>query len=228
MEEQMTKVINGAKEAIEKIYETINRIETCEALLGKMKNASILIVMESGEPAEVHPAISEDQEAKIILDMVKMIEKNMQDGVKDLKKLQGSETKKDEEEPEEKQIILPEAIKSKKPEEKKEEKEQQKKGMNVDTVKQMLKDGYNVHEIAVHFGYKSDQTVHNFIEKNNINKAVLMVGPKRALEEKDIPQIKALYTNGPFGITETAAELGTSKKILHEFVTKHHLVKISK
>lgn len=101
---------------------------------------------------------------------------------------------------------------------------ERKSKMDKDTVLQLLKDGYSVQNIADRYGYKTTKTVDNFCKANKIN-TKLYERIDRQLTEADIPQIRALYTDGPFNLTQTAGELGVSKKQLRAFVEENHLVK---
>ena len=89
----------------------------------------------------------------------------------------------------------------------------------------MLKDGYSVQEIAREYGYKTTNAVDNFCKENKINIQLYVQNSSRQLTAEDIPQIKALYTDGPFNLTETAAELNVSKKQLRAFVEENHIMK---
>ena len=101
---------------------------------------------------------------------------------------------------------------------------ERKSKMDKDTVLQLLKDGYSIQDIADRYGYKTTKTVDNFCKANKIN-TKLYERSNRQLTEADIPQIRALYTDGPFNLTQTAGELGVSKKQLRAFVEENHLVK---
>lgn len=102
---------------------------------------------------------------------------------------------------------------------------ERKSKMDKDTVLQLLKDGYSVQNIADRYGYKTTKTVDNFCKTNKINVKLYTQHSDRQLTEADIPQIRELYTDGPFNLTQTAGELGVSKKQLRAFVEEKHLVK---
>lgn len=95
-----------------------------------------------------------------------------------------------------------------------------KSRMDADAVRRMLKDGYSVEDIQKHYGYKTKTTVLKFIEKNKIKAGIYSAGI-RELTERDNGTIQALYTSGRFSLRETAAELGTSKKLLYEYLRKN-------
>lgn len=102
---------------------------------------------------------------------------------------------------------------------------ERKSKMDKDTVLQLLKDGYSVNDIADRYGYKTNKTVDNFCKANKINVKLYTRDGEKQLTEADIPQIRALYTDGTFNLTQTAGELGVSKKQLRAFVEENHLVK---
>lgn len=93
--------------------------------------------------------------------------------------------------------------------------------MDIGEVRQMLKDGYGVGDIQKHYGYKTKQSVENFLKKNSINMKLYRAGTYREVTEADEGMITALYTSGKFSLRETAAELGTSKKLLYAYLQKH-------
>lgn len=102
---------------------------------------------------------------------------------------------------------------------------ERKSRMDKGTVLQLLKDGYSTQDIADRYGYKTTKTVDNFCKTNKINVKLYTQHSDRQLTEADIPQIRELYTDGPFNLTQTAGELGISKKQLRAFVEENHLVK---
>ncbi len=96
-----------------------------------------------------------------------------------------------------------------------------KSRMEIGEVRRMLKDGYGVEDIRVHYGYKTKRSVENFLEKNGVNMKIYGAGTYREVTEADEGTIAALYTSGKFSLRETAAELGTSKKLLYAYLQKH-------
>lgn len=93
--------------------------------------------------------------------------------------------------------------------------------METGKVRQMLKDGYSVEDIQKYYGYKTKQSVENFLKKNGINMKPYVTGAYREVTAADEGTITALYISGRFSLRETAAELGTSKKLLYEYLQKH-------
>lgn len=233
--ERIDEIITSAKGVVDSIYEKINEIETCKTLLENLKDAKLHLIMPDNMIASLHPAITDEQEQKILLDIIKTVEGNMTSASNSLKRFSLDDVLEEKEEPIPVVTIEPEILEERKKPEQEDKKPEQKPEQKRETLsdkideeelKQMLRDGYSVRDITKHYGFKSDCTVYNYIEKHKINKERLSAGNKRPLTDDDIPHIRAIYTNGPLDLTETAADLGTSKKILYEFVHKKHLEKV--
>lgn len=238
MQGRIESIVTGANEVVTKIYAKIGEIDNCKAVLKNLENAELSLLMPEGELAELRPALDDEQmkEVKFILEC--MINARIECAAEFLENVSGQKSPKKEpaikeweptmalepemtpeDYPKEKPVV-PKEVKRKVPTSK----------MTVAAVEQMFRDGYTVEDIAEHYGYKTIQTVNNFINKNNIKVKVLTQGNDAAKEltEKNIPEIRAMYTDGPMSLGDTAAELGTTKKKLHDFCTKHHLHKVKR
>lgn len=241
MESRIESIVTGANEVVSKIYEKIGEIDSCKAVLKNLEEADLSLLMPDGVLAELRPALDNEQLSEVKFIMERMINARIECAAEFLEKVSGQQNAEPEKpleeeyepmmalEPEltpedyayaeeqEKQTV-PEPVKRKVPVSK----------MTVAAVEQMLREGYTIEDIAEHYKYKSAQTVHNFINKNKINVKNLTQGNATAKEltEKNIPEIRAMYTDGPMSLTDTAWELGTTKKKLHDFCTKHHLHKV--
>lgn len=233
-------IVTGANAVVIKIYEKIGEIDSCKAVLKNLAEADLSLLMPDGVLAELRPALDDEQLREVKFIIERMINARIECAAEFLEQVSGQQKNPAEEKPEEpvpaakmsptkraeeiKQQMqdamptVPEPVKRKVPASK----------MTVATVEQMLKDGYTVEDIAKHYGYKSTVTVQNFINKNNIKVKNLTQGNDTAKEltEKNIPEIRALYTDGPMNLTDAAWELGTTKKKLHEFCEKHNLLKV--
>ena len=247
MESRIESIVTSANEVVSKIYEKIGEIDSCKAVLKNLETAEVVLKLPEGI-AELRPALDDEQmkDTKMFLEI--MLNGRIKCAADFLEQLSGQPVEKPEEKPkepteeewepmmalepemtpadyayykekysEEEKPAAPKEVKRKTPTSK----------MTVAAVEQMLKDGYSVEDIAKHYGYKTTQTVYNFINKNKIKVKVLTQGnSKKELTEANIPEIRAMYTDGPMSLTDTAWELGTTKKILHDFCTKHHLHKV--
>ena len=244
MKSSIESIVNGANEVVNKIYEKIGEIDNCKAVLKNLEAAELSLLLPEGELAELRPALDDEQLADVKAIMERMINARIECAAEFLENVSGQPKTVSVPDPKEEyepmMALEPEmtpedyayAEKISEPEKPAVPKEVIRKvpvsKMTVAAVEQMLKDGYSVEDIAKHYNYKTTQTVYNFINKNNIKVAVLTQGNKKAKEltEKNIPEIRAMYTDGPMSLTDTAWELGTTKKKLHDFCTKHHLHKI--
>ena len=254
MENRIENIINGALELNAKINEKISEIDNCEAFIRKLDEGNLSLLMPEGEIIDLAPAITLEQKADIMYSIRTVARKNIENAVKFLERLSDpvvtayvepelpfvtvpqNTTPEPEYEPmmalepeptpadftfdkDSEKSIVPETVKKHVPTSK----------MTVAAVEQMFKDGYTVEDIAKHYEYKTTQTVYNFIKKNNIKVKNLIQGnSSKTLTEANIPEIRAMYTEGPHNLADTAWELGVTKKTLHEFCMKHHLMKVKK
>ena len=255
MENRIENIINEALELNAKINEKISEIDNCEAFIRKLDEGNLSLLMPEGEIIDLAPAITLEQKADIMYSIRTVARKNIENAVKFLERLSDpvvtayvepelpfvTVPKNTAPEPEyepmmalepeptpadftfdkdSEKTIVPEIVKKHVPTSK----------MTVAAVEQMFKDGYTVADVAKHYGYKTTQTVYNFINKNGIKVKVLTAGNDTAKEltEANIQEIRALYTDGPMNLTDAAWELGTTKKKLHDFCMKHHLMKVKK
>lgn len=252
MENRIENIVTGANEVVNRIYEKIGEIDNCKAVLKNLEEADVSLLMPDGNMAELRPALDDEQLADVKLIIGNMVNARIECAAEFLERVSGAKVSvPDPVTPVEEAPVMAaepeyEPMMALEPEPTPEftyqsEKllatpEEQKKvmrgcgkasRMTVPEVEQLLRDGYTFKDIAEKYGYKSETTVMRFIEQNKIKVAVLTQGNNMAKEltEKDIPQIRALYTNGPFNLTETAAELKTTKKKLREFVEKNRLLK---
>lgn len=248
MDSRIESIVSGANEIVSQIYEKIGEIDSCKAVLKNLETADVVLMMPEG-PAELRPALDDEQMKDVKLFLEIMINGRIKCAAEFLEKVSGQTAaeEKQKEEPKAKEEwepmmrLKPEmtpadysyAEKFSEPEKPAVPKEVKRKvpvsKMTVAAVEQMFRDGYTVEDIAKHYNYKTTQTVYNFINKNKINVKNLTQGnSKKELTEANIPEIRAMYTDGPMSLTDTAWELGTTKKVLHDFCTKHHLHKIKR
>lgn len=222
---EINEVIDGAKQVVNGIYEQISRIDSCNAVLKVMDNAEVSLLQEDGNLVDTSSALTVEQRADVLYNMRCMIKGNIDEAAAALEAVQNAGKKPVEvEEPEadtaagqdEAAVQTVKKANTQPPE--------RKSRMDKGTVLQLLKDGYSTQDIADRYGYKTTKTVDNFCKANKIN-TKLYERSDRQLTEADIPQIRALYTAGPFNLTQTAGELGVSKKQLRAFVEEKHLVK---
>lgn len=239
MENRIESIVTGANEVVNKIYEKIGQIDSCKAVLKNLETAQVSLLLPSGEIASLDPALSIEQIAELAYSIRRFAMANIESTAQFLERLSGKPAAAEPVEPVEPAPVPkpepkpePKPMKKSEPEKPAVPKEVARKvpvsKMTVAAVEQMFRDGYTVEDIAKHYGYKTTQTVYNFINKNGIKVKVLTQGNDKAKEltEADIPAIRAMYTDGPMSLTDTAADLGTTKKKLHDFCTKHHLHKI--
>ena len=239
MENRIESIVTGANEVVNKIYEKIGQIDSCKAVLKNLETAQVSLLLPSGEIASLDPALSIEQIAELAYSIRRFAMANIESTAQFLERLSGEPAAAEPAEPAEPAPVPkpepkpePEPMKKLEPEKPAVPKEVVRKvpvsKMTVAAVEQLFRDGYTVEDIAKHYGYKTTQTVYNFINKNGIKVKVLTQGNASAKEltEANIPEIRAMYTDGPMSLTDTAADLGTTKKKLHDFCTKHHLHKI--
>lgn len=222
---EINEVIDGAKQVVNGIYEQISRIDSCNAVLKVMDNAEVTLLQEDGNLVDTSSALTVEQRADVLYNMRCMIKGNIDEAAAALEAVQSAGKKPAAEEPEAdtaagQDTAAVQTIKKANP-----QPPERKSKMDKDTVLQLLKDGYSVHDIADRYGYKTTKTVDNFCKANKINVKLYTRDGEKQLTEADIPQIRALYTDGPFNLTQTAGELGVSKKQLRAFVEENHLVK---
>lgn len=238
---EINEVIYGAKQVVNGIYEQISRIDSCNAVLKVMDNAEVSLLQEDGNLVDTSSALTVEQRADVLYNMRCMIKGNIDEAAAALEAVQNAGKKpaaaeytqpagthddaaEDAEEPEadtaagEDEAAVQTVKKNNQPPER-------KSRMDKGTVLQLLKDGYSTQDIADRYGYKTTKTVDNFCKTNKINVKLYTQHSDRQLTEADIPQIRELYTDGPFNLTQTAGELGVSKKQLRAFVEENHLVK---
>lgn len=230
---EINEVIDGAKQVVNGIYEQIGRIDSCNAVLKVMDNAEVTLLQEDGNLVDTSSALTVEQRADVLYNMRCMIKDNIDEAATALEAVQSAGKKpagthddaaEDAEEPEadttagEDEAAVQTVKKNNQPPER-------KSRMDKGTVLQLLKDGYSTQDIADRYGYKTTKTVDNFCKTNKINVKLYTQHSDRQLTEADIPQIRELYTDGPFNLTQTAGELGISKKQLRAFVEENHLVK---
>lgn len=237
---EINEVIDGARKVVNGIYEQIGRIDSCNAVLKVMDDAEVTLLREDGKLVDTSSALTVGQRADILYNMRCMIKGNIDEAASALEAVQNAgkadvpdvtdttagnikqDTAAVQDMPSENvKAAVAEEIEDapEKP------KSKRKSRLDRDKVLQMLKDGYSVQEIAREYGYKTTNAVDNFCRENKINIQLYVQNSSRQLTAEDIPQIKALYTDGPFNLTETAAELNVSKKQLRAFVEENHIVK---
>ena len=222
---EINEVIEGAKQVVNGIYEQIGRIDSCNAVLNVMDNAEVSLLQEDGNLVDTSSALTVEQRADVLYNMRCMIKGNIDEAAAALEAVQNAGKKPAAEEPEAdtaagQDTAAVQTIKKANP-----QPPERKSRMDKDTVLQLLKDGYSVNDIADRYGYKTNKTVDNFCKANKINVKLYTRDGEKQLTEADIPQIRALYTDGTFNLTQTAGELGVSKKQLRAFVEENHLVK---
>lgn len=227
---EINEVIDGAKQVVNGIYEQIGRIDSCNAVLKVMDNAEVSLLQEDGNLVDTSSALTVEQRADVLYNMRCMIKGNIDEAAAALEAVQNAGKKpvadvtdttvgniKQDTAACEDEAAVQTVKKNNQPPER-------KSRMDKGTVLQLLKDGYSIQDIADRYGYKTTKTVDNFCKANKIN-TKLYERSDRQLTDADIPQIRALYTDGPSNLTQTAGELGVSKKQLRAFVEENHLVK---
>lgn len=231
---EINEVIDGAKQVVNGIYEQIGRIDSCNAVLKVMDNAEVSLLQEDGNLVDTSSALTVEQRADVLYNMRCMIKGNIDEAAAALEAVQNAGKKpaadtaagQDMSSENVKAAVAEETEDAEQPHDAPEKpKSKRKSRLDKDKVLQMLKDGYSVQEIAREYGYKTTNAVDNFCRENKINIQLYVQNSSRQLTAEDIPQIKALYTNGPFNLTETAAELNVPKKQLRAFVEENHIVK---
>lgn len=233
--DKVEDAVNVANEVIRVAQKKIEEIECCKELLKDMDGADVCLLVANRDRqqnmANLEETMTENQRMEIVKQIRRVIVQNMNTAAEYLERIlrptepalipdpviDSKEEDKDVPKPAE-ELVVPEGVKKYIP---------RQSRMTVPEIEQLLRDGYSKEDIRKKYGYRSVATVENFIKKNKIKEQNLTQGNDRArqLNVRDIPQIRALYTNGPMNLTETAAELRTTKKILGEFVEKNHLVK---
>ena len=242
MENRIENIINEAMELNAKINEKISEIDNCEAFIRKLDEGNLSLLMPEGEIIDLAPAITLEQKADIMYSIRSLARANIESAVTFLERVSGKEPELPfvtvpNPEPEEVPVevipdVEPLAVEFKEPEKKAVVPAAVKKyvptsKMTIAAVEQMFRDGYTVEDIAKHYEYKTTQTVYNFIKKNNIKVKNLTQGnSSKTLTEANIPEIRAMYTEGPHNLADTAWELGVTKKTLHEFCLKHNLMRV--
>lgn len=216
---EINEVIYGAKQVVNGIYEQISRIDSCNAVLKVMDNAEVSLLQEDGNLVDTSSALTVEQRADVLYNMRCMIKGNIDEAAAALEAVQNAGKKPAADTAAGQDTAAVQTIKKANP-----QPPERKSRMDKDTVLQLLKDGYSIQDIADRYGYKTTKTVDNFCRANKIN-TKLYERSDRQLTEADIPQIRALYTDGTFNLTQTAGELGVSKKQLRAFVEENHLVK---
>lgn len=216
---EINEVIYGAKQVVNGIYEQISRIDSCNAVLKVMDNAEVSLLQEDGNLVDTSSALTVEQRADVLYNMRCMIKGNIDEAAAALEAVQNAGKKPAADTAAGQDTAAVQTIKKANP-----QPPERKSRMDKDTVLQLLKDGYSIQDIADRYGYKTTKTVDNFCRANKIN-TKLYERSDRQLTEADIPQIRALYTDGTFNLTQTAGELNVSKKQLRAFVEENHLVK---
>lgn len=235
---EINEVIDGAKQVVNGIYEQIGRIDSCNAVLKVMDNAEVTLLQEDGNLVDTSSALTVEQRADVLYNMRCMIKGNIDEAAAALEAVQNAgkkpvkaadthadETAEDAEDPETDTAAVQDDAAVQTVKKANHQPPERKSRMDKDTVLQLLKDGYSIQDIADRYGYKTTKTVDNFCKANKINVKLYTRDGEKQLTEADIPQIRALYTAGPFNLTQTAGELGVSKKQLRAFVEENHLVK---
>lgn len=235
---EINEVIDGAKQVVNGIYEQIGRIDSCNAVLKVMDNAEVTLLQEDGNLVDTSSALTVEQRADVLYNMRCMIKDNIDEAAAALEAVQNAgkkpvkaadthadETAEDAEDPETDTAAVQDDAAVQTVKKANHQPPERKSKMDKDTVLQLLKDGYSIQDIADRYGYKTTKTVDNFCKTNKINVRLYTQHSDRQLTEADIPQIRELYTDGPFNLTQTAGELGVSKKQLRAFVEENHLVK---
>lgn len=248
MENRIENIINGALELNAKINEKIQAIDNCEVFIKKLDEGNLSLLMPEGKILSLEPAITMEQIGSVMEGIRALARQNVENAVHFLENVSGQKQEAPLQVPVDtipelewepmmalepemtpadysyaekvaskpKKPTVPEEVKRKVPVSK----------MTIAAVEQMFRDGYTVEDIAKHYEYKTTQTVYNFIKKNNIKVKNLTQGnSSKTLTEANIPEIRAMYTEGPHNLADTAWELGVTKKTLHEFCMKHNLMR---
>ncbi len=243
-------IITGAKETIRQIYEQIGMVENCQAILPKLTGADVVLMLPDGSTAGLEGILDEKQRAGTLSHVRGLVEENIRAASERLAKLSGamplecaqgecgepgadgfgsgtSQKQSRGGKPETPEDNMQDKTENgdgagQKPGDTgKSVGETRRSRMELAEVRQMLKDGYSVEDIQKHYGYKTKQTVENFLLKNKVNVKLYGNSQYKEVTAADDGTIQALYTSGRFSLRETAAELGTSKKLLYEYIRKN-------
>ena len=223
--DNINEVIDGAKQVVNGIYEHIGRIDSCNAVIKVMDKAEVSLLLEDGALVDTNSALSVEQRAELLYNMRSMIKQNIDDAAAVLESIQIHKEQQTAAVHPDAHIASEKSSAASESEEKEAVASARRSRMDKETVLQLLRDGYSLKDIADKYGYKTEKTVRNFCDNNKINLEIMLSKNDRTLTDKDIPQIKALYTNGPFNLTQTALELGVTKKYLRAFVEEKHILK---
>lgn len=237
-------IIGAAKETIKQIYGEIGMVENCRAVLTKLDGAGVVLLLPDGGTAGLEGVLDESQRAGMVQQIRALVEGNIRTAEKRLMGLSGRVSADGQEgdtrimaaggtdaadragggtgetAPGKPQAV-PDGVHGFADAAGTAGQCKRRACMDIGQVRQMLKDGYSLEDIQQHYGYKTKQSVQNFLKKHGVNPKPYESCTYRGVTAEDEGTIRALYTSGKFGLRETAAELGTSKKLLYEYLQKH-------
>lgn len=205
-----------SKNLVAKIYDKMSVVETCEAISEKIKVMKVCYTGDENQFLALDKVLDESQMMLTSEFIIKMIDNRKNEAAKYLDFLNGKIPAIPNPVFEE---TVKEMVSQDKPVETMQKPTPRVSKMQVDEVSDMIKSGKTVEDITKFYGYKSNQTVKNFVDKNNIS-----VEPMKL----DDGKIKACYTNGPFTMKQIADEFHLDTKVMHEYCKEHRLLKPNK
>ena len=225
------ETLNDAKSLVDKIYENMTTVQTCEAIREQIKTMKVCYTCGDENKILVLDRVLDQEQMEMASNLItEMIDNRRDEAAKYLDFLNGKipaiqnpvfeDAVKDMVSKE--VVIIPDKIKAVEkdiPIDAVHKPVPRVSKMQIDEVSDMIKAGKSVEDITKFYGYKSSQTVKNFVEKNNI-----FVEPLRL----DDGKIRACYTNGPFTMKQIADEFHLDTKVMHEYCKERGLLKPNK
>ena len=235
-----------SKNLVAKIYDKMSVVETCEAISEKIKSMKICYTSDENQILVLDKVLDDEQMMLTSEFIIKMIDNRKNEAAKYLDFLNGKVPAIPNPAFEEavKEMVREDAVKEKTKSQFRtptaEVPAVEAKPLDAKAVSKLLLDGKTVDEIAEILG-KPRGTIAGFMHKNKISKKAILANkgmnspvlPDGRLNitymESKIPEIKAMYTNGPFSLKDLSVEYGCcNKKELHDFLDQRGLLKISK
>ena len=232
------ETLNDAKSLVDKIYENMSTVQTCEAIRDKIKTMRICYTGDENQILVLDKVLDNEQMNLTSEFITKMIDNRRNEAAKYLDFLNGKvpaipnlvfeEAVMEMVQPKENPVI-PDKIKDS-------SEKVVEKVLNKDEVVKMIQAGKKVKDIAEYYG-KAPGRISQFMHDNGIQKSRVLSGqgakstvlPSGGLNiefmEKKIGEIKALYTNGPFTLKKLADEYSCDQKELHKFLAERNLLK---
>jgi|GEM_PF-3020218 len=211
------EVLNSSRELVNKIYEKMNVIETCDSVAEKVKNLDVCFNDPDGKQVVSLDGILTADQLTIIRDgIIGRIYDNAAIAQSFLEKLNRK--------PATVNPVFEEAVQDMVNQtEIKGEKQTGRKTVefDIDLVRELyINQGLPYKKLAEQFGC-AESTIYNFIKKNGIVREEKAISYPVMTEE----EVRKLYTNGSMSLAETAKHFGVESTKLHTFIEKHGLKK---